>query len=95
MSVKKLRPVNYGKKYKNKAEDEFATMARELGWEVTKVGYPDFICYKPSGDIVLVEVKPSIRSRLKTGQQRFMNTMSYKGVGCYRWSPDKNWLKTA
>ena len=92
MSKRKLKPVNYEKRYKNKSEDEFAKHARLLGWEVTKTGYPDFICYKPNGDIVLVEIKPNTKQRLKLGQQRFMNTISSKGIACYRWSPDKNWL---
>jgi hypothetical protein len=89
--MRKLKPVNFNKFYKNKSEQIFAERARVAGWSVTKCGYPDFICYK--GDsVMLVEVKAPGRSRLKDGQHRFMNFAKRHGLKCYRWSPDKDWL---
>jgi Holliday junction resolvase len=89
---RKLRGINFFKTYKNKAEQAFAVAAMENGWMVTKSGYPDFICYK-GNDIILVEVKPSQRARLKISQQKFMNSMSKFGVKCYKWYPERNWLR--
>jgi len=77
--------------YKNYLENEFAKKAKQLKWEVTKRGYPDFICYKPNGDVVLVEVKPT-NHRLKKSQYKLMNALKKYGIKCYRWSPDKDWL---
>lgn len=75
----------------NFAEKLFAKIARSKGWEVTKRGYPDFICYK--GDmLMLVEVKPQKNYRLKISQFRLMNKLSKYGVKCYKWSPDNDWI---
>lgn len=88
-----LRPINFNRQYKNRAENAFAETARSLGWQVTKVGYPDFICYR-GDDLMLVEVKPKKSGRLKTSQHKLMNALKSKyHVKCYRWSPDNNWLK--
>lgn len=80
------------KKYGNTAENEFAIAARKNGWSITKKGYPDFICYK-GDELMLVEVKANGNGRLKTSQQKFMNTISKYGVKCYKWYPEKNWLR--
>ncbi len=86
-----LVPINFKRVYVNEAEQNFAEWARSQGWEVTKRGWPDFICYR--GDsLMLVEVKPRLTNRLKSGQHRLMNSLKKYGVKCYRWSPDKNWL---
>jgi hypothetical protein len=77
---------------RNEAEKAFLKVCDELGWYATSKGYPDFICYTPN-DIILVEVKPTKRCRLKSDQWRFMNAMAKKGVHCYRWSPDNDWTK--
>ncbi len=81
------------RKYKNGPENDFATRAREIGWIVTKKGWPDFICYKPDGSLVFVEVKPNVSNGLKKAQHKFMNTVNKKyGIPCYRWSPDNDWI---
>jgi len=80
------------RKYRNTAEEEFAVLARSMGWEVTKRGYPDFICYQ-GNRMILVEVKKKSSHRLKKSQKKFMDYLSAHGVKCYKWSPDRNWLE--
>ncbi len=85
-----LRPIRWGKTYKNRAENAFAEMAKEAGWLVTKTGYPDFICYR-GDEIIFVEVKSKKSHRLKSAQLKFADHIRRYGVKCYRWSPDKPW----
>jgi len=72
---------------KNKAETEFVNMAVKNGWEVTKRGWPDFVCYK-GRQLVLVEVKKAKTSHLKRQQYRLMQALSKRGIECYKWTPD-------
>lgn len=88
---RKLRETRFDRTYKNTAERSFAEAAREDGWEVTKRGYPDFICYR-GDDVMLVEVKKNANTRLKLSQSRIMNFLAKRGVKCYKWSPDKDWI---
>ena len=92
MSRRKLREPSYDRHYRNTAEEVFATAARAKGWDVTKRGYPDFICYR-GGEIMLVEVKPDKRHRLKKEQTRFKSEIEKRGVKVYRWSPEQDWLE--
>jgi len=92
MSRRKLREPSYDRHYQNRHEEAFATAARAKGWDVTKRGYPDFICYR-NGEIMLVEVKPDKRHRLKKDQMLFKQEMEKRGVRCYRWSPEQDWMK--
>jgi hypothetical protein len=91
MSKRKLKEPEYAKSYRNAAENAFAEHARRNGWDVTKRGYPDFICYR-GGEMMLVEVKPDKGHRLKKDQTKFKAEMERRGVRVYRWSPDKDWL---
>jgi hypothetical protein len=61
-----------------------------LGWEVQKVGWPDFICYGQGGKIILVEVKPRAGSygRLNSNQERVLKALAAYGVPCFRWDPE-------
>ena len=86
-----LKEPNLNKSYKNRAEGKFAELARSKGWSLMKRGYPDFFCFK-GDDIMLVEVKPDINHRLSKSQVMVMNFLKSKGVKCYKWSPDKDWL---
>lgn len=78
--------------YKNKAEEQFAQEAMALGWQVTKHGYPDFICYR-GHQIMLVKVFKNGNFHLKKAHVKFMNTLKKFGVPCYKWNPKQNWLK--
>ena len=59
----------------------------EKGWEVTKLGWPDFACFR-DGKLILIEVKASRSRRLKYHQLRLMKALAAFGVPCYRWDPD-------
>ena len=87
---RKLKQVNFLKDYKNRAEQAFATAAREEGWLVTKRGYPDFICYRGE-ELMLVEVKCR-NGRLKSDQLLLMNSLGKRGIKCYKWSPERNFF---
>ena len=81
------------KRNRNPSEAMFMEIAKARGWEVTRRGYPDFICYTKTGDIILVEVKPRKTCPLKASQSRFMATISKRyGVKCYKWTPEHDWL---
>lgn len=83
----------WDKSYKNEAEYQFALEASAEGHRVTKRGWPDFICYKKDGTIMLVEVKKNKKHGLRKSQMVLMEILSKKyGVPCYRWSPDNDWL---
>jgi len=84
--------VKKAKEYRNRAELAFADAARAKGWTVTKMGYPDFICYLPGGRTILVEVKMKKTHKLKKSQFKFMNAMKRGRVSCYKWAPDNDWL---
>ena len=42
----------------NETERIFETHAKVKGWEVSKKGWPDFICFGPKGQVIVVECKP-------------------------------------
>lgn len=84
--------VKDSKTRRNNAERSFMHYAREAGLEFTTKGYPDFICWTPSGKLFLVEVKPRAKILLSRDQHRLMNHLRRFGIKCYKWSPDKNWL---
>ena len=60
---------------------------RSFGFEVTKRGWPDFICYGPSDSVVCIEVKRGAELKLKPSQLRIMEILSSAGVECLRWDP--------
>jgi hypothetical protein len=86
--MSQLHEPNYKKVYANVPEQSFADEARKLGWEVTKKGWPDFICTK-GGKMVFVEVKPGRNHRLSIAQTRVMDFLAKAGIECYRWEPGK------
>jgi hypothetical protein len=87
-----MKEINFKEVYKNTSEQAFAERMRAEGWEVTKRGYPDFICYR-GNEVMFVEVKPNRFYRLKKCQHKLMNVLSGRGIRCYRWSPDKDWIR--
>lgn len=76
----------------NEAEAEFAAVAGENGWEVTKRGWPDFFCSR-GGKIMAVEVKPNEGRALRSSQQHVMEALAAAGIDCYRWSPDGGFVR--
>ena len=90
MSENYLR-VKKSREYRNLAEFEFVRKAVSMGWEVTKRGYPDFICYK-GDEFMLVEVKRKRGYKLSKYQYQLMNILKHKyGIKCYKWTPDGEW----
>ena len=89
-----IEGVKKAKEYRNVAERAFSEGARAKGWQVTKRGYPDFICYLPDGGLVLVEVKTKSTHKLHKNQWRLMNVLKNNGIRCYKWSPDRNWMSS-
>ena len=73
-------------KYRNPAEQQCYEELISQGWDVTKRGWPDFICYK-NGNLALVEVKPYKSIHLKVSQYRLMAALARLGVKCFRWTP--------
>ena len=71
---------------KNAAESQFEQKMIADGWEVTKRGWPDFICFR-DGEIMCVEVKPARLHPLKTEQLRMLQLLSAAGIRCFKWSP--------
>jgi len=78
---------------KNPVEAQFFDFAESEGWIITKKGWPDYACFLPDGDFVVVEVKPLRSSRLKAWQWKVMQYLTAAGVDCYRWSPDTGFTK--
>lgn len=72
---------------KNPAERQLFHELSSRGWEVSKRGWPDFICFK-GNNLALIEVKRNSRCHLKRQQQRLMKTLASFGVKCFLWSPD-------
>lgn len=76
------------RKPKNPAESQFFDLAKKHGVrDATKKGWPDFRCLLPSGEWILVEIKPRASSRLKIDQMLSMRFFASKGIRCYQWSP--------
>lgn len=75
------------KPYSNTAERSFFELAKEAGWEPSKRGWPDFICFHPDGRVIAVEVKPRLKNGqsglLKTEHARVMAFLKSVGVKCY------------
>ena len=72
----------------NITEKAFADLAASRGWEVTKRGWPDFLCFGPDGKVIAVEVKPRTKDgrrlkQLKTEQRRVLDALSQLGVPCF------------
>lgn len=75
---------------KNKTEKLFRDLAEANGWEVTKRGYPDFICYKDN-DFVFVEVK-SKDYPLTPEQEKFKSCMIRHGIKFITWRPTEGFI---
>lgn len=75
---------------KNKTERLFKELAEANGWEATKRGYPDFICYR-GDELVFVEVK-SMTGKLTIGQEKFRKEMTKRGIKCLVWRPDNGFI---
>lgn len=71
----------------NPTEDLFSALALRKGWEATKRGWPDFVCFLPDGEMIVVEVKPRKKDGslkwLKVSQVRVMEKLTAAGIRCF------------
>jgi hypothetical protein len=84
------------RRYPNLTEEAFAQLAERNGWEVTKRGWPDFLCFGPNDEVIAVEVKPRLadpsKGRMKVlsrYQVRVMDILQAAGVRCFVSDGDK------
>lgn len=77
---------------KNEAEGKCFKELTKEGWDVSKRGWPDFICEK-DGKFIVIEVKKKKTHSLKYDQERVMKFLSEQGIECYRYSPDVGLVK--
>jgi len=73
--------------FRNSAEKAFFDFIANDGWVATKRGWPDFACFR-NDDLILVEVKPTANQHLKLDQYRLMESLSTRGIDCFRWNPE-------
>lgn len=71
----------------NDTEGKFFDLMRAAGWELTKRGWPDFLCFK-DGKLICIEVKSKRGYKLKSWQRRVMLELVKHGIRAYRWSPE-------
>jgi hypothetical protein len=77
----------------NAAEERFKELAKDSSWEVTKLGWPDFFCWK-DGRIVIIEVKPDHGdSELRRTQRIILAGLASFGIPCFRWSPQRGFSR--
>lgn len=87
----------------NTPERLFEELAELKGWKITKRGWPDFLCFTKTGEVIAVEVKPRMRSRsgfrlLKREQAKTMDILVAHGIPCFvsdgkvieRYEPEKH-----
>lgn len=72
--------------YKNVPENSLVELMESRGYEVTKRGWPDFLCFK-NGELVCVEVKPNPGHGLRRSQSKAMRYLAAAGIKCYYWAP--------
>jgi hypothetical protein len=76
--------------YSNSAEAEFADWAIAQGWQVTKRGWPDFICRR-GDEIMCVEVKYA--DDLSSYQRMAARDLAARGLPVYVWWAQKRELE--
>lgn len=70
----------------NPIEQEFRQLAESQGWDVTKRGWPDFICRR-NGELMAVEVKGP-HDGLSREQYQAISDLRRAGIPTFVWSPD-------
>jgi hypothetical protein len=67
-------------------EQAFREMAEAKGWDVTKRGWPDFLCRR-NGELMAVEVKGP-RDGLSPQQYETISDLRRVGIPTFVWGPD-------
>ena len=76
---------------RNEIEQQFTRLAQDRGWEISKRGWPDFLCYLPNGFVAAVAVKARCRGGAYAGklkllgkeQARTLEVLQLGGIPCY------------
>lgn len=73
---------------RNTPERLFDELATGAGWRVTKRGWPDFLCFSKTGEMIAVEVKPRLsdgsRTKLlRVDQAACMDQLTAAGIRCF------------
>jgi Holliday junction resolvase len=74
---------NIDKPPKNKTERLLWHKLKRKGWDITKRGWPDFICFKDD-KIVVIEVKRKKGYKLKKRQYQALKALSNAGIKSYK-----------
>ena len=69
-------------------EADLETAMKMRGFQVTKRGWPDFICVREK-EVFFVEVKSNKRQKLKREQIALHRILVRHGLACLRWDPDQ------
>jgi len=70
------------------SEALFSEWATSQGWRSLKRGWPDYLCIKPDGAIVVVEVKGHSSESLSPYQETMMTLLADLGMVTFKWTPD-------
>jgi hypothetical protein len=70
------------------SEAQFVNGAAKKGWKLDRSGWPDFFCETPQG-VLAVEVKQSIKDKLRPSQLLMFALLEALGLRIYVWSPDR------
>jgi hypothetical protein len=73
----------------NRAELLFAEWAEQQGWQVTKRGWPDFICRRGT-ELMCVEVKDG-SDHLSAYQEQTATDLAARGIPVFEWRPPNEW----
>jgi Holliday junction resolvase-like predicted endonuclease len=76
----KYEPDAKPRQPKNIAEAKVWNQLTKQGWNISKRGWPDFFCWKDSGEILFVEVKQRRQSNLKLAQRRVFHALESRGI---------------
>ena len=71
-----------------KAEPLFTEWATSRGWRSLKRGWPDFLCIKPDGSVVVVEVMGHSSENLSPHQETMMALLADLGMVTFKWTPN-------
>ena len=71
-----------------KAETQFTDWASSQGWMSLHRGWPDYLCIKPDGSVIVVEVKGKDNERLSRHQEDVMTILADLGMPTFKWTPD-------
>lgn len=75
----------------NPAEQSFRQLAEAEGWDVTKRGWPDFLCRR-NGELMAVEVKDG-NDGLSPQQYETISDLRRAGIPTFVWAPDTGYTE--